>query len=120
MFDVYLQEFIEKNKIIVEEENQKLLTIPLIERWKYVKDFFNDMYNDKFDVMVDEKTHKIKVFFEDTQTAEKFANSCENGLLKYIRTKLIECNKKPKEYNFNFTSIINHVPDTKVVDYTIV
>lgn len=120
MFDTYLQDFIKKNKISVEEDNQILLTIPFNERWEYVKDFFNNMYGDEFDVMIDEKSHKIKVFFEDTQTAGKFENTCENGLLKYIRTKLAECGKNPKEYNFNFTSTINHTPGTKVVDYTVV
>lgn len=120
MFDTYLQDFIKKNKITVEEDNQSLLTIPFNERWVYIKDFFNSMYGDKFDVMIDERSHKIKVFFEDTQTADKFENTCENGLLKYIRTKLTESGKNPKEYNFNFTSTINHTPGTKVVDYTVV
>ena len=120
MFDTYLQDFINKNKIKVEEDSQNLLTIPFNERWCYVKDFFNNMYSDKFDVMIDEKSHRIKVFFEDVQSADKFENTCENGLLKYMRTKLTECGKNPKEYNLNFTSTINHNPGTKVVDYTAV
>lgn len=120
MFDTYLQDFIKKNKITIEEDNQNLLIIPFDERWGYIKDFFNNTYSDKFDIMINDNSHKIKVFFEDIQTANKFENTCENGLLKYIRTKLAECGKNPKKYNFNFTSIINHAPGTKVVDYTVV
>lgn len=120
MYDKYLQEFIDKNKITIEHEDQIKSVITIEDRWKYVKDFFNSTYGSKYDILADDKIRRIKVFFDDSKDADTFENTCEDGLLKYIRSKVRDLGKDPKDYNFNFTSIISHAPNTKVVDYTVV
>lgn len=121
--DKYTESFIKKYNIQIDNNLDDFKKINLSEDklWIWMKDYKIDKYNSNItDIEYNEKEKSIKYFFNSSDIADKFADDCELGFLKYIRMKIAEEKKDPKNYDLNFVTVVSHDPGTKVVNYKLV